>query len=165
MCGFLTAESSVSKESAYGIFRRKEYGTTLLITVGNTLRGDDGVGPYIARNVPSPKEHIIILDAGERPESIVNRAAELRPARTIIIDAADFGGKPGEVRLLSEDDIPQSSLSTHAFPLGVIARLLAMDAGSEILFLGIQPESVEWKEMPSLPVRETAHEIIRLISA
>jgi hydrogenase 3 maturation protease len=168
MCGLPTAEPSpgpVSKESAYSIFRQLEYGSTLIITVGHPLRGDDGVGPYIAQNIFSPKEHIFLLNAGERPENIVDRAAGVMPARTIIIDAADFGGDPGEARLLSEEEIPGDTLSTHAFPLGVIARILARDTGSEIFFLGIQPGNMEWNTGLSSPVKETAQEIIRLMSS
>lgn len=138
-------------------------GITLVITVGNPLRSDDGVGPYIAGNISSPKKNIIVMNAGDRPENIHDRAVEAKPAKTIIVDAADFGGVPGEMRLIPEHSIPDNPLSTHSFPLRIVARLLAEDTGSEVFFLGIQPESMAFGEALSPKVKSAADEIIQLI--
>ena len=91
-------------------------GPLLVITVGNRLRSDDGVAPYIAECAKRPKNGIIILDAGERPEDILWKAIEVRPESVVIIDAADFGGEPGEVRAIPEEFIPENPISTHRFP-------------------------------------------------
>jgi hydrogenase 3 maturation protease len=155
MYGLLTAEIR-------NLFKL-ESGITLIITIGNQLRSDDGVGPYIAKNVQKTRKHIHVLDARDRPEDIISGTAGIRPDRTIIIDAADFGGKPGEIRLIPEDVIPDKSLSTHSIPLRVITRILAEDTGSEVFFLGIQPGSMEFGEGLSQPIKESAAEIIKLI--
>lgn len=138
-------------------------GITLVITVGNPLRSDDGAGPYIAGKIASPRENIIVMNAGDRPENIIDKAVELKPFQTIIIDAADFGGVPGEMRIIPEHAIPDKPLSTHSFPLRIISRLLAEDTGSEVFFLGIQPESMVFGEGLSPKVRGAAEEIIKLI--
>lgn len=138
-------------------------GITLVITVGNLLRSDDGVGPYIAGAISSPKREIIVLDAGDRPENILDRAVEVKPAKTIIVDAADFGGVPGELRIIPEYSIPDNPLSAHSFPLRIVARLLAEDTGSEVFFLGIQPETMAFGEGLSPKVKRAAEEIIKLI--
>ncbi len=91
-------------------------GPLLVITVGNLLRSDDGVGPYIAEQAKRPKNGIIILDSGERPEDILWQAIEIRPQRVLIIDAADFAGGPGEVRIIPAESIPENPISTHRFP-------------------------------------------------
>ncbi len=147
-----------------GLLRSPESGITLVITVGNTYRADDGVGPYIAEGVTLPKRHIVILNANDRPENIIDTAIALRPKKTIIIDAADFNGNPGEVRLIPEEAVPDVIHSTHSFPLNIVSRIIAEDAGSEIFFLGIQYKSIAFGEALSADVLDTAMEIIEKLT-
>lgn len=139
-------------------------GKTLLITVGNPLRSDDGVGPFVAKTVPDPQEHLLILNAGENPENIIDDAIASKPAKIVILDAADFQGVPGEARVIPVDAIPDNPLSTHTFPLTVIAKILAEDTRAPVFFLGIQMKSRDFGEALSREVSDTAGEIIRLIS-
>ena len=147
------------------LLKPKAYGPLLVITVGTRLRSDDGVAPYIAEHAKSPKNGIIILDAGERPEDILWKAIEVRPERVIIIDAADFRGEPGEVRAIPEEFIPENSISTHRFPLRIISRLLTEDTGARVDFICIQPESVGFGEGLSDRVRLAAEEIVEVLRA
>jgi hydrogenase maturation protease HycI len=135
-------------------------GPTVLILVGNSLRSDDGVGSYLAKRLGSEAGGCRVLDAADRPENILLAAAALRPAKTVIIDAADFGGVPGEVRLIPRDRIPENTLTTHAFPLPVVAHILERDCGGEVLFLGIQPRTTALGEGLSPDVRVAADAIV-----
>ncbi|MFZ3254357.1 MAG: hydrogenase 3 maturation endopeptidase HyCI [Syntrophales bacterium] len=139
-------------------------GTLLVITVGNPLRSDDGVGPYIAAQAKKPKNGVIILDAGERPEDILWKAIEVRPERVVIIDAADFTGEPGEVRAIREEYMPENPISTHRFPLRVISWLVTEDTGARVDFICIQPESVGFGERLSDTVRSSAEEIVMVLT-
>jgi len=139
-------------------------GTTLIITVGNLLRSDDGVGPYIASRLMELKAGLVLLDAGDKPENIIDEAVKQSPKKAVIIDAAVFGGQIGEARLIDQEHIPQTTLSTHTFPLPVIAKLLAEDTKASVLFLGIQPAKVELGEQMNEKVKATADEIIKMIS-
>jgi len=134
----------------------------LLITVGNDLRGDDGVGPYVAQNLFPSGRDFFLIDAGERPENILDNAVATSAREVIIIDAADFGGTPGEARLFDIDAIPETTLSTHTFPLPVIARLMEKDMGCRVRFLGIQAVSFAHGAALSPAVKETADEIMVL---
>ena len=147
------------------LLKPESSGTLLVITVGNPLRSDDGVGPYIAAHAKRPKNGIIILDAGERPEDIVGKAIEIRPERVVIIDAADFAGEPGEVRAIPEEFMQENPISTHRFPLRVISRLVTEDTGARVDFICIQPESVGFGEGLSDTVRSSAEEIVMMLSA
>lgn len=139
-------------------------GLTLIVTVGNSLRGDDGVGPYIASRVTNPKPGLHILDAADRPEDCIDAAIAFHPAKTVILDAADFGGKPGEIRIIPQEAIPDSTLSTHTFPLKIITKILEQETGSSVFFIGIQPENVFWGEGLSESVLRTAEEIILFLT-
>lgn len=147
------------------LLKPESSGTLLVITVGNLLRSDDGAGPYIAEQAKRPKNGIIILDAGERPEDIVWQAIEFMPGRVVIIDAADFGGEPGEVHAIPEEFMPENPISTHRFPLRVISRLVTEDTGATVDFICIQPESVGFGEGLSDTVRSSAEEIVMILSA
>lgn len=150
-------------EDVRHLFRPEGNKPVLVLTVGNPLRSDDGVGSWIASRARPPEGLVIVLDAGERPECAIAPASRLRPARTVILDAADFGGVPGETRIIPEDRIPDHALSTHSFPLPVVARLLIEDTGAPVFFIGIQPATVALGEALSPAVGETAAEIVRLI--
>ncbi|OGC08305.1 hydrogenase maturation peptidase HycI [candidate division WOR-1 bacterium RIFOXYD2_FULL_36_8] len=158
MSNLLTAEIK-------DLFSKSNKGLTLLITVGNDLRGDDGVGPYIYERTAEKgfldsKPRFYLLNAFDKPENIIDEAVKLAPSKVIIIDAADFGGEAGEARIIEKENIPQTTLSTHTFPLPVIAKILEEDTGAEVFFLGIQPQNIELGNGLSDAVKKTAKEII-----
>jgi hydrogenase 3 maturation protease len=155
----------------------QEFSHTLIITVGNCFRADDGVGPYIASGLRQSAK-LSVIDAGYTPENVIDqavRASAQHPAlsdqpvracarRIIFIDAADFGGLPGELRLIDAEHIPQTSLSTHSIPLPVVSRILHEDTKAKIYFIGIQPKSVEHKEGLSSAVKSAADTLIKHIN-
>lgn len=147
------------------IFTPSKEGKLLVITVGNSLRSDDGVGTYIFDQIKKCKENIIILNADNKPENIIDQVVQIKPQRVIIIDAADFGGRAGEIRLIRKNDIQNTSLSTHSFSLNIIARIIEEDTGAEVLFFGIQPRSVRLGEGLSKSVRKAAQKIISCMSS
>jgi len=146
------------------ILRPGKEGKTLIITCGNPLRRDDGVGPYIAGCLDGklPPE-IILWNAGDRPENAIAAAVRHRPVKTIIIDAALFGAEPGKVKLIREEEISTISLSTHIFPIPLLAKLIAEDTGSKVFVVGVQPGEVSFGEGISPQVKESAEEIIKFM--
>lgn len=139
-------------------------GATLFIFVGNTLRGDDGAGPYIFERLSGVGSHIRLMNVGDRPENCIDDAVTAAPAKTVIVDAADFGGIPGEARVIPHEFIPDTTLSTHTFPLKVIAGILQEDTGSEVIFIGIQSKEISWSEQLTPEVKNTADAIAAFLS-
>jgi len=146
------------------ILSPEKSGKTLIITVGNTLRRDDGVGPYIAGCLAGklPPE-VILLNAGEQPENAIEPAIMCRPVKTVIIDAALFGAAPGKVKVIREDEISTLTLSTHTFPISVLSKLITEDTGSQVFFVGVQPGDVTFGEGISRQVKEAADEIVKYL--
>ncbi len=142
----------------------QEYLRILIIAVGNYSRADDGVGPYIALRLKQSSK-LSVIDAGSRPENIIDQAVKLLPQRIIFIDAADFGGFPGELRLIDSEHIPEASLSTHSIPLPVVSHILQKDTQAQIYFIGIQPQSVAQQEGLSGEVKSAADVLIKHINA
>lgn len=139
-------------------------GITLIITIGNTLRCDDGVGPYIADNVNLSGKHIVVLNAGDKPERIIDKAIEYNPEKTVIIDAGDFGGAPGDIKNIDKEQINNIIFSTHTFPLSVIAKIVEEETKKKVYFIGIQSEKTGFGEGLSRRVKETADKVIDFLN-
>ncbi|MEN3203796.1 MAG: hydrogenase 3 maturation endopeptidase HyCI [Atribacterota bacterium] len=134
---------------------------TVLVAVGNPLRRDDGVGVYIGEEIGRrglPFFSVVL--AGFAPERVFDDILREHPAKVVFIDAASFGGKPGEIRVLEEEEIAASTLSTHTFPLPIVARIVAEEAGCPVFFVGIQPRDVSFGEGLTEAVREAAQAIL-----
>lgn len=116
-----------------------------LIAIGNPLRGDDGVGPALAARLAG-LPGLFVLDAGDRPEDAVGALPEGPFGWIVLADAADFGGTPGEVRLIERSRIPETAISTHRVSPAVVCALLAADTGCPVSVVGIQPAFVGFGE-------------------
>lgn len=132
----------------------------IIVTVGNRMRRDDGLGPYIASKLKS-SANLVIIDAGFLPENIIDRVVQLNPDHIIFIDAADFKGKPGEVRVIDESEISEYTLSTHAVPLKLVAAIIRSEVSARISYVGIQPKDVGFGEGLSREVQRAADEMIK----
>ena len=118
--------------------------------IGNELRGDDGVGPYIARQImeklaPEKQSIVTILNCGEVPESFTSKIIEKKPTHIILIDAATIGESPGTVGIIEPEDLTGLAISTHSLPLNVFTGYLREQLGGkvDIFGIGIQPKKAE----------------------
>jgi len=115
----------------------------LVLTVGNELMGDDAAGPLLARLLQrSPLESWPVIDGRSSPENYMHQARAWQPETAIIVDAADMGLEPGEIRLLSHDDIVnQFFMTTHDLPLTFLMEAL-QEITPQVYMIGIQPKVV-----------------------
>ncbi len=142
---------------------------TLIMGLGNPLRGDDGVGIRAAellagRALP---EGVEVIDAGTRGLDLVN-LMEGWP-RVVLIDAAYVGKAPGEfvrftpdeANLLGDDEY----LSVHAAGLRealLLARVLGV-LPDEVIVYGVQPSHVDWQEGLSPEVEAALPKLVEAI--
>lgn len=145
------------------ILKPKTGDVTALILVGNDLRSDDGVGPYLAQKI-HPKDHYLIFDAGEKPENIFEDVIKAKPDKTVLIDAADFGGENGELKIIPLSQLSDIIFSTHIFPLKAIAEIIINNTNTKFHFLGIQPKNTHLGEKLSPEVKASADKIIKFIN-
>ena len=122
---------------------------TLILGLGNPLRGDDGVGPRVVAELAGIRlpAHVAALDAGTAGLTLLDLLDG--PERVIVVDAADMGRAPGEVvrftpeegRLLASNFTPHAMSLAEALELAqVLGRRLP-----QITILGVQPASLEWR--------------------
>jgi hydrogenase 3 maturation protease len=142
--------------------QRRLKGCVLMIGAGNTLRGDDGAGPAIIALLEG-KVNANLLDVGEVPESYCGRILEVHSDTIVFIDAADFGGSPGDVAVLEPEDIAGCSISTHQMPVDLFFRYIRENSKAEIFALGIQPAQIGFGEPMSPGVAESVQAIAELL--
>lgn len=83
-----------------------------------------------------------VLEGGDAPENITGLVVKSKPDKIVIVDALDFGAKPGEMRLVSSDELEAAGISTHG-SLKLFIEYLKNMTGASVLILGIQPKSIE----------------------
>ena len=126
----------------------------LVVGLGNEMRGDDKAGVLVAENgakeFPSK-----FINAGMSIENYIFKITS-RPEKNIIIaDAADFGGAPGEIRVMPPENLAEQGISTHSLSLKRI-NVFFDEAVQRVFFLAIQPRSSALDEAPSDEVQKSA---------
>ncbi len=132
----------------------------ILMGIGNTLRCDDGIGPYIAQHMRDAS--FLSLDCGNVPENFTSVIRQTRPGLLLLIDAADMGLPSGEFRTVQKEHIKDVSIGTHHMPLSYLIEYLS-DSCEKILFIGIQPGTVADGESLSEEVRAKSDVLIGII--
>lgn len=117
--------------------------TGMVLTVGNSLMGDDGAGPLLAELLEAtPAQGWSVLDGGATPENVTHIVRAEAPDRVLIVDAADMQLAPGAVcRINAADVAKQFLINTHAIPLDVLIASLR-ETVPHVTFVGIQPAVV-----------------------
>ena len=137
-------------------------GQTCLLGIGNRYWHDDGVGSYIAESLESCTEFDVV-DAGFIPENYLETVAGKHPDTILMIDATDFGGAPGQVRLLYPDKVANSGISTHAGSLRMLAEYLGARTQARIAVLAIQPADTSAGEGLSPAVSSTLRDLLEIL--
>ena len=116
-------------------------GRVCLLGIGNRYHHDDALGPYLAEALEARDDYDVI-DAGVIPEDYIETTANKHPDTILMVDATDFGGEPGEVRLLYPEHVNYSGVSTHAGSLRMLAEFLQARTHARIGLLAVQPADV-----------------------
>ncbi|MGQ0643007.1 MAG: hydrogenase maturation protease [Gemmatimonadaceae bacterium] len=121
---------------------------TLIAGFGNVLRGDDGFGVEVVRQLSDrgiASDTVELLDVGTGG---IRLAQELLTAfdRLIIVDATTRGGTPGTVYTLAVDDVqPTREIDMHTtVPSRALEVAQAFGAlPREVFLVGCEPASVD----------------------
>ena len=104
-----------------------------------------------------------VIDAGFIPENYLETVAGKNPDTILMIDATDFGGTPGQTRLLYPDKIAYSGISTHAGSLRMLAEYLHARTQARIAVLAIQPADTSAGEGLSPVVSSTLRNLLEVL--
>ena len=113
----------------------KGYEKLLILGVGNELKRDDGVGPFIVDNLDE-KDNVICINAKTVPENFTGKIRKEQPSHVIIVDACLMGGEAGDIKIVDKDDFVNIGISTHSMSLSYFVKYLERDNDFKIIFVG-----------------------------
>lgn len=120
--------------------------TIRILCIGNTLMGDDGVGPHVAALLREGA-HASDCLIHDMPNADMGTLKYFRePGRIIVVDALDIGAEPGEIYRFTPADAGLVSLRSntiHGAGVGQViagARLCGVDP--DVVIYGIQVDDV-----------------------
>lgn len=150
----------------------------VLLGIGNTLKGDDGIGIYIAQklnkylkeakkeskqaNVTETRRKVIVIDCGITPENYTSIIRKHSPDTLILVDAADMGLSPGSYRIIPPEKIEVMHFSTHNIPLSIFISYVSEFCG-EVVLIGVQPDKMDVGTVLSSPVQKNGDRVAALI--
>lgn len=159
-------------EDATPIERSDSAGTEMAVVgVGNSIMGDDGLGKRVI-------EELETSGHGDQPEVTLSHAgttaffaleAMSGCEKAIVVDAIDTGDEPGTLHRYRYVDgeftgpVPDVTMHDFSFVEALKAGTDAYDLPSEVLLIGVEPETIE----PSLELSESIEtripDIVQLI--
>ncbi|MGB6370946.1 MAG: hydrogenase maturation peptidase HycI [Atribacterota bacterium] len=132
----------------------------ILLGIGNTLRGDDGIGSIIAQRFKD--RDWLSIDCGVVPENFTSIIKKNKPDLVVLIDAVEMDLKSGEFRIISPDRISALHLTTHSMPLSFLISYLK-EYTQELIFIGIQPKVIDYSNSVSTKILKSSEEIIKIL--
>jgi hydrogenase maturation protease len=154
-------------------------GKTLVLGIGNEIRGDDGVGIYVARRVAAllPDELAARVDVDEASTGGFDLVDYLRGyERAIVADAIKTeGGEPGTVYKFAADALKPTAHLGHSHGVNLasaLAVLSALELGAprEVTVVAVEAEWLyEFREGLSprvaAAVEEAAAAVLEILRA
>jgi hydrogenase maturation protease len=128
-------------------------GSLLVLGIGNTLLGDEGVGVHVVREMGRLAERgdvvlpagTALLDGGTLGPGLLPWIAGARAV--VLVDAAELDAEPGSVAVFRGDALRTARGTAAARPAGVGSLLgaarLADVLPAAVALVGIQPADVE----------------------
>ena len=138
----------------------------IVLGVGNDLKCDDGVGPFIIKRLKEEDiedENLIFINAETVPENFTGKLRKENPTHIIIVDACLMNGNPGDMQIVDKDDFSNIAISTHSMSLSYFVKYLEKDNDLKIIFVGIEPESLDYGENLTENVEKTAFDFINIL--
>ncbi|WP_294967995.1 hydrogenase maturation peptidase HycI [uncultured Methanosphaera sp.] len=142
-----------------------------MLGIGNSLRGDDGLGPLtldilydkLTKVTDKNTDNIYLLNAGTAPENHTIEIRKLKPSHIIIIDAVEFDTTPGSIIKIEKEQIDTFNLSTHTMPISFLINFIEETVGSTFFTIGIQPKDMTLVNVISDEVKESIEELTDLL--
>ena len=128
--------------------------------VGNTLKGDDGIGCWIAKIFK--EKNWLSLDCGTAPENFTSVIRKNKPEILVIVDAADMDINEGGLRVVPEEKIENIGISTHNMPLSFLINYLK-DSARKIIFIGVQPKTIRDSDEISEELKKSAEHLKEIL--
>ena len=138
----------------------------IVLGVGNELKSDDGVGPYIISKLKEENienKNLLFIDAQTVPENFTGKIRKEKPTHIIIVDACLMDSNPGDMQIVNKYEFANIGISTHSMSLSFFVRYLEKDTDFRIIFVGIEPKTMDFGNAPTPQVQEAAERFIETL--
>ncbi len=136
---------------------------TVIVGIGNTLKGDDGVGQLVCRQLQDAKSCAEVIDAGTVPENYIQPIVKKAPQNLLIIDAIDFHALPGTIDIFKPEQLSSFALSTHTLSPHLFTEMVSRNIEVDVYFVGIQPEHTRLGDSMSPQVCKAAQQLVQTL--
>ena len=143
---------------------------TVIVGIGNLLKGDDGVGPLVCEQLAG-KTSAELIDAGTVPENYIQPIIKKAPRNLLVIDAIDFGAPAGTIRIFEPEQLNSYALSTHTLSprlfVDMVCQNLRRDPAlrePDVYFVGIQPAQTQLGESVSPQVSQAVQQLSKILA-
>ena len=126
---------------------------TIILGIGNSLKGDDGAGPALCERLKG-KIGSEVIDAGTVPENYIQVIIKKNPQVLVIVDAVDFKASPGSIKVFRPEQLDSVIISTHTLSPRVFIDMIRSEIETDVYFVGIQPAQAKLAEPISPEVNE-----------
>jgi len=136
---------------------------TLIVGIGNLLKGDDAVGPLVCQQLAG-KTCAELIDAGTVPENYIQPIIEKAPQNLLIIDAIDFGASPGTIRVFRPEQLGSLVISTHTLSPRLFIDMVRRSIKIDVYFVGVQPAQTQLGQSLSDEVSQAVQQLTHTLA-
>ena len=136
----------------------------VIVGIGNTQSGDDGVGPEVVRLLEG-RTRATLFDCGTAPENFIGPISKAKPASILLVDAVPMDAPPGHVGIFAIECMHETTFHTHASTPALFLDMLIERTGAECCMLGVQPKNSGLGVEMTPEVRAAAAEIADAVAA
>ncbi|MCK4967151.1 hydrogenase 3 maturation endopeptidase HyCI [bacterium] len=129
-------------------------GKTVVLGIGNVLKGDDAVGSLLIENIRK-LPNFLCINGEEVPENYTGDIISEKPDTLLIVDAINIGSEPGDIFILKPEQLQDDCSDAHHVPLKVLILYLKNYIDADIYILGIQPKLISFSEQISEEVSDS----------
>lgn len=139
-----------------------------IIGLGNQLKGDDGIGILLVREIEKKElaSNIEVFDAGIRGLRLLHLLKDLEKA--LIVDAVRFGGEPGDSVFFSPDEVESLNefQSTHDMDFLEVLELSKTleEEPDGIVIMGVEPKDTSFGESISPELKHRLPQLVEDLS-
>jgi hydrogenase maturation protease len=140
----------------------------IILGLGNPLFQDEGLGIHIIHQLMREpiKERAELIDGGTDGLTLLGVVEDAE--QLLVIDAVDGGYPPGTIKMMSNNDIPQlcnTYISEHQLGFQEVLALARLRGNlpSQMVLIGVQPQSLDWGTELTEPVTSSLPRIREMV--
>ena len=131
---------------------------TLIIGIGNTLKGDDGAGPLVCEQLAG-KVCAEVIDTGTVPENYIQPIIKKEPENLLVIDAIEFRASAGTIEIFKKQQLDSFVISTHTLSPRLFVDMVCQSIKVDVYVIGIQPAQVKFGQSVSPKVSQAIQQL------